>query len=72
MNQNVTSRNQVGYKGVSPSRPGKYIAQITAEGKRVHLGTFTDPKEAAKAYNEAAKRIHGEFANLNIIEEELS
>ena len=38
-------------------------------GKRKHLGNFTDETEAARAYNEAAIKHVGEYANLNLIDE---
>jgi hypothetical protein len=36
-------------------------------GKRLELGYFKTAREAAIAYNEAAKKHHGEFARLNPI-----
>ena len=30
-----------------------------------YLGSFNSPEEAALAYNEAAKKYFGEFANTN-------
>ena len=54
------------YKGVSFIRPkGKFVAEITCNGKRMSLGHFESEVEAAKAYDEAAKKHHGEFACLN-------
>jgi hypothetical protein len=47
---------------------GKWRARITDNGKRISLGCFDSETEAAAAYNEAAKRIFGEFAFLNVIE----
>jgi hypothetical protein len=53
--------NRSGLKGVHLHKPGVYRAQITARGKRRHLGLFQTPYEAHSAYLAAAKRLHGRF-----------
>jgi len=54
------------YKGVSFIKPkGKFVAEITCNGKRMSLGHFESEVEAAKAYDETAKKYHKEFACLN-------
>lgn len=53
------------FKGVVLKPNGKYEANISAGGKHIYLGKFLTEKEAAEAYNEAAKQIHGDFALLN-------
>ena len=56
------------YKGVSWNKQkNKYTAQILVNGKIQYLGPFIDPKEGAKAYNEAAIKYYGEFASINDI-----
>lgn len=54
-----------GYKGVCKSnRPGRrkrWLARINEK----FIGMFNTPEEAARAYDEAAKKLHGEFAFLN-------
>ena len=47
---------------------GLWRAQISKSGKRIHLGLFDSEIAAARAYNEAAIRLHGQFARLNQIE----
>jgi hypothetical protein len=42
-----------------------YIAQIWDNGKRRHLGYFTDQVEAAITYDKAARELRGEFARVN-------
>lgn len=68
--QNIGKRisNKSGYKGVwySPLE-GKYKSQITVNRKKICIGTFENIKDAALAYNDAAKKHHGIFANLNNI-----
>lgn len=67
-NIRTPSNNTSGFKGVSwAKRTNKWRAYIVKNNKQIHLGTFTDKKLAAFAYNEAAKRIYKEFACLNEI-----
>lgn len=58
--------NKSGFKGVHKhSRNNSWIAQISFNGKMTHLGSFKTAEEASLAYNAAALRLHGDFANLN-------
>ena len=59
------------YKGVSwfKSRK-KWAAYIKQNGKRKHLGYFATEREAALAYDSAARQLFGEFAYLNFPDEE--
>lgn len=67
MNVGVSTSNTSGYKGVHKSSRGKYVARISENGVRRCLGTFNTPEDAARAYNAAALRYHGEFAYINKI-----
>jgi hypothetical protein len=67
-NRGRTRNNTSGYKGVSwDKRAHKWEASIGVDGKHKHLGRFDSREDAARAYNEAAKRLHGNFARLNEI-----
>lgn len=58
--------NQSGYKGVSFCRPNrKWRARIKAGDKQLLIGYFDNPLEAAHAYDNSARELHGEFARLN-------
>ncbi len=68
--KNSTSK----YKGVSHQKVKKWQywqCYIMHENKHTYLGTFPYTHhgeiQAALAYNKAAIKYHGEFANLNII-----
>lgn len=62
LNTKKSVRNTSGFKGVHKKQNGKYIAYINKGGKRTHLGTFSDAKEAYAAYCDAATKHHGAFA----------
>lgn len=66
MNRGLQKNSTSGYKGVNKHQ-GKWRAYILEYGKQKHLGVFKDKKEAAKAYNTMAKKLHGEYAVLNKI-----
>lgn len=63
------SNRESKYKGVTrckwvPAEPWR--ARITVNGRRIYLGVFPTEEAAAKAYDQAAQELHGEFARLNL------
>lgn len=70
-NRKDTSSSSV-YKGVFLiKRDNVYTAAIRYENNLIYLGRFKNEANAAKAYNEAAIKYFGEFARLNVIEEDI-
>jgi len=66
-NTDKHSHNTSGYKGVYWDKVNKkWKAQITKNNKVRSLGRYVDILEAAKAYDNAAISLHGEFARLNL------
>ena len=51
-------------------RSQKWRAQIRVDGRQRTIGRFAVEADAARAYNAVAAEEFGEFAWLNVIEEE--
>jgi hypothetical protein len=66
--QNMRNRNKTTgaskFKGVRWCQ-NKWRAAITADGNRHYLGAYHREVNAAKAYDRAAVKLHGEFAKTN-------
>jgi len=55
------------YKGVSwHKNEGCWLAKIRLNGKLKHLGHFDSEIEAAKAYDQKAMELFGEYAHVNL------
>ena len=66
MNRGIPPNNTSGYRGVfRDKRSGKWRAAIKINYKQIRLGNFIIKEDAARAYDTAAKKYHGEFARLN-------
>jgi hypothetical protein len=60
-NRKPRSDSACGLKGVQRSW-NRWVARITINGKRVHLGSYSTPEEAHAAYCQAARKHFGEYA----------
>jgi hypothetical protein len=65
-NRGLQYNNSSGYKGVTRLKSGRWSANIRNDGCRNHLGTFDTAEQAHAAYCEAARDLHGEFANTGV------
>ena len=64
-NQRTRVDNASGMKGVHWSNVrGKWVAEISLNGRRSHLGYFTTPEAAHAAYVAASERLHGDFGRV--------
>jgi len=66
----LPTKDRIGYKGVTKGKTAKkhgerWISGLQYNNIHYHLGTFSTPELAAKAYDEKAKELFGEFALLN-------
>ncbi len=66
-NTTMQVKSKTGYKGVQYNGYS-FIAAVRKSKSQYHLGSYDTAIEAAKAYNEKAKELFGEFAKLNDLE----
>ena len=59
------NRPTSGYIGVYSNGRSRWTANVSFGGKMFRIGTFDCPVEAAKARDQKAIEIHGDFARLN-------
>jgi hypothetical protein len=65
-NQGKCYKSSSKYKGLYWRKDRKrWEVEIRANNKRHRLGRFVDELDAARAYDVAAKKLHGEFARPN-------
>ena len=68
-NNKLSKNNTTGFKGVRFNKnSNKYLAYIGYQNKDIFLGSYKTIIEAAEAYNKAANKFFGKFANLNKID----
>ncbi len=66
-NHRLFKNNSTGFRGVHlQKQSGRFVAYIGNPPK--YLGIYTDALTAAKAYNDAAADMFGEFAQLNEVD----
>ena len=61
----ITFKNKTGFNGVCKVKGGKFQAQISIDGEKKYLGTFTEPRDAAMAYDEAIVANQLPYKKLN-------
>lgn len=71
-NKAVSRNSKTGFKGVVRRvQNGNefWTAEIEYAAIKYHLGVYSSPEDAARAYDRKAIELHGEFARLNFVGE---
>lgn len=67
-NSRLSRNNTSGYKGVSWEKVyRRWAAYIYSHRKKIVIGYFDNAIDAARAYNDKAVELFGEFAKLNMV-----
>lgn len=66
-NKSKKKNGKMKFIGVSKNHD-RFSAKVIHKYKSIYCGTFDTQEEAAKAYDEKKKQLHGEFSNLNFTE----
>lgn len=64
-NTRLRRNNRSGFKGVSRTESGRWVARLNIAGRTFRLGKFDTPEAAARAYDAKAREVFGEFARTN-------
>ena len=64
-NSRIKSKGSSRFRGVQFRKRRGWVAITYKDKKMIWIGTFDSEIEAARAYDAAAKKYHGEFARLN-------
>jgi len=56
------------FKGIRKSSSGRWQSRIRINGQVINLGSFDTAEDAARAYDDAARKHFGPFARLNLPE----
>lgn len=66
MNRGATKANKLGVKGVCwDKKAGKYKAHIRIDGKKKHIGNYSDLQSAIDARRSFEIQFFGDFANIS-------
>lgn len=64
-NRALQKNNTSGFKGVSFRRKtGNWVAYINLNWKKRHLGSFSSPEAAHRAYLNASRQLHGSYGRV--------
>lgn len=67
-NRDFSAQSTTGFRGVHFHKLSqKFQAKISVNNKNIYLGLHPTAQDAARIYNEAARKYQGEFAQLNEI-----
>lgn len=65
-NQGLKKNNTSGLKGVSFNKKNsKWVARISVNNKRIHLGSFNSKEKAYEKYCNASKKYHKEYSKVS-------